>query len=556
MFLVSPRLIFVGLLGVWLPALFVEAWLALDVWAQGRAAERALALKRREADRLGALDPPPTERQAASIEKELACAERDLACLEAGFADSVDPAAQTTGASGSADFRTEAARDDEDLIRDLRERARRAGVTVRQEEQFGLAAADHGAGVPAADPAGRRRREAADCLVRTLLAANPSQLLSVQGARPRGTAPRRSGARMEEDAAAGTREFFDFDPCLSVGQPGEIETVPLRLNFTGGAGVLREFLNRLSAGKQVVAIRDVLVEPLSTAGTVRHGKSSSGEPVMLVAQPAQSRFAVTAEYCELAAPTSAQGGMCSAAIAPPNEWTGPAPQQRGRGWIYELFAPPAIFRDRRSHALAAVPAEEAATEGSEAPPSDLQLLQVRKRPFRLRLAGFAGEPNDLRGIFADTKTGKTVIGRAGDRLAGHGVRLQQLSLERADPGAKGALEPMATAAVVDEETDEDIVLSTRGPSPAGAALGLFGSRKNPAWRRELKEGESVTSEGARYRVERIEMEPPLAVVARLSADGASENGHVLTPPVPPDSSRNIPAPAVSKAGAREPPTTP
>ena len=100
------------------------------------------------------------------------------------------------------------------------------------------------------------------------------------------------------------------------------------------------------------------------------------------------------------------------------------------------------------------------------------------------------------------------------------------------------------------------VRSTRGPSPAGAPLGLFGSRKNPAWRRELKEGEFVTSEGARYRVERIEIEPPLAVVARVSADGASENGHVLTPPILPDSSRNITAPAAAKPGARELPTTP
>lgn len=499
----SFRHFILGLTTLWLLVLFAEGWMLIDGSSEVRAEQRRFAQARREVGRLASLDPPPTETRAASIEKELAVAEDVLACLQAGFAD------------------------------DGRAAARPAGTS-----------------------------DATDCVLGALLAARPAQVLSVQCARPHGSAPRKGPARPQSgDAAAGEGDLFDFDPSLSVREAGVIETVPLRLTFTGRTATLRQFLNQLSTGRQVVAICGIAAGPVATTDASHRGKSTGTEPVALVVQPVLSKFVVTVEFCELALTRAAENGpspaseMKAEARHPPCAWPGPTPQKRGRGWIYEIFTPPTVFSDRRSHSLAAISAEEAMPGDSGLPPSDLQLLQVRKKPFRLRLVGFAGEQKDLRGIFTDTTTGSAVIGRAGERLAGLRVRLKQLALERADCGAKGTYERVTTATVVNEETGEEVALSTHGPSPAGAPLALFASMKDPAWRCELKEGESVAFDGARLSVERVELDPPLAVVTCAPADGAKATNHVLLAQGVPDSPRSNTALTGSKPGGRDLPTT-
>jgi hypothetical protein len=207
-------------------------------------------------------------------------------------------------------------------------------------------------------------------------------------------------------------------------------------------------------------------------------------------------------------------------------------QGRGRGWIYEVFTPPSVFYGWHSRALAAIPADEATPADPEARPLDLQLLQVRRGAFRLALVGYAGGRNDLRGIFKDSVTGETVIARAGDHLAPHRVLLKRILLSRSGAGegrSAATGEPVATATLMDETTGNEVVLNTRAQSLDGPPLGLFASRKTPSLRHELKEGGSVTCNGVRYRVDRIELEPPLAVVACLTPDGSGADRQILTP---------------------------
>jgi hypothetical protein len=601
----SPRQILIGLTVSWLLVLFAEGWRLIDGGMTVRAGQRVLAQKRLEAARLAALDPAPTAAQTARIETELAAAEEVMDRLQAEFADGEGAGARPAGTSGTTDSRTDVPLDGEDFVRDLHERARLAGVGVRPEEKFGLAVAGRGVEAPVGIAAQRRGRVATGFLVRALLAAHPSQLLSLQCARPHGATPGGPPARLPlGDAGTGAGDLFDFDSRHSVQEAGAVETVPIRLTFTGRTAALRQFLNQLPAGRQIMAISEIAVEPVATTGSLHHGKSAGAEPVVEVVQPALSQFVVTVEFCELALPPAAGNGKTpaaahlpidggasgmgdlpavtsgegwvlpkpdgltqthgqdarAAAVVPagtgslPCGWRDPMPQPRGRGWIYEVFTPPALFHDRRSRALAAVPAEEGTLADPESPPFDLQLLQVRKRPFRLRLVGFAGESENLRGIFADA-TGKTVIGREGERLAGHRVWLEHLSLERAGSGNKGTCAPVATATVTDEGTGEEIVLTTRGPSPAGAPLGWFASRKNPASRRALKEGESAVFEGVRYCVERIELDPPLAVVMCAPADGLKATNHALILQISPEALRGIPVLTATEQVSRDLPAT-
>lgn len=558
----SLRRVLIGLTVLWLLALLAESWGLIEAGRAARAAQRALTQKRREAGRLAVVDPAPLAAQSANLEAQCTAAESSLARLQVEFTDDVGALSRAPEMSGIGPG-SEPLRDTGTFVRELHERARRAGVSIRPEEQFGIAPLGRDAGHPVAIAAHRRQREATDYLIGALLAAHPSQLMSVQCARLPGAIPGGAATRPPPgDDRVGMGDLFDVDPRLSVREADVLETVPIRLIFASRTATLRRFLNRLLAGKPLVTISEISVEPAATGASPRQGKSDGTEPVVLMVQPGLSQFAVTVEYCELALRPIAENGTNRPAAAPASlrqptsVWPEPALQRRGRGWVYDVFTPPALFLDRRSHALAAVPVEEAAPADSESLSCDLQLLEVRQRPFRLRLVGFAGGPDDLKGIFADMTTGKTVVGRVGDRLVGHPLWLTHLGLARTVSGVKGTGVPLATATVTDEETGEDVVLTTRGPSPAGAPLGLFASRKNPALQRELKEGESAVFEGVRYCVERIDLDPPLAVVTCPSADGAKATGRTLIPQIPPDAARGIPAFTATESVSRDPLTTP
>jgi len=559
--LLSIQRVFIGLTVLWLLVLLAEGWGLIDAGTAAWAARRALAQKRCEASRLALFDPAATAAPSAKPGAELTTAEDILARLQAEFTGDAGASARPPGRPGPTDSRAEPLRDAGKFVQDLRERARRAGVGIRPEEQFGIIQTGRDSGNPVAIAARRRQREATDYLVRALLAAHPSQLLSVQCACQPGPVPRGTQTRPGDDGGA-TGNLSDVDPRLSVREAGEIETMSIRLTFAGRTAALRRFLNQLSAGPQLVIISEIAVEPASTGASLPQGKATDTGPVVLMVQPTLSQFTVTVECCALAAGLVTEKGTARPAAAPagtghpPCVWPEPRMQERGRGWIYDVFTPPALFHDRRSHALAAVPAEEATPADSATPSFDLQLLEVRRKPFWLRLVGFAGGPEDLKGIFADMTTGKTVVGRVGDRLAGHQLWLKRLGLDRTVPGGKETGAPLATATVTDEETGEEISLTTRGPSPAGAPLGWFASRKNPAWRRELKEGGSTVVEGVRYCVERIELEPPLAVVTGGPEDGARATGRALTPQIPLDAVRGAPAVTAAEQVSREVVTNP
>jgi hypothetical protein len=559
----SLRRVLIGLTVLWLLALLAESRGLIEAGRAAGAAQRALTQKRREAGRLAALDPAPPAAQSANLEAQRTAAENRLARLQVELTDDVGAPSHSPEMSGTGS-RSEPLRETGKIVRELHERARRAGVGIRPEEQFGIAPFGRDSSHPDAIAAHRRQCEATDYLIGALFAAHPSQLMSVQCARLPWSIPGGAATRLPPgDNLVGRSDLFDVDPRLSVREAGVLETVPIRLIFAGRTATLRRFLNRLLAGKPLVTISEIAVEPAATGPSPRKGKSEGTAPVGLMVQPALSQFTVTIEYCELAPWPIAVSGTTRPAAAPGGGirhptcvWPEPVLQKRGRGWVYDVFTPPALFHDRRSHALAAVPVEEAAPADSDNVLFDLLLLEVRQRPFRLRLVGFAGGPEDLKGIFADMTTGKTVLGRVGDRLAGHPLWLTHLGLDRTVSSVKGTGVPLATATVTDEKTGEEVVLTTRGPSPAGAPLGLFASRKNPALQCELKEGESVVFEGVRYCVERIELAPPLAVVTCPPADGAKATGRTLIPQIPPDAVRGIPAFTSTESVSRDPPPTP
>jgi hypothetical protein len=212
-------------------------------------------------------------------------------------------------------------------------------------------------------------------------------------------------------------------------------------------------------------------------------------------------------------------------------WIEPVAQRRGPGWIYDVFTPPAVHYDPRRRTLSATPAQEFVAANADEAQSDLELLEVRREPFRLQLVGYAGEPGELRGIFLDVPKCETVIGRAGDHFASCGLLVKRLVVMRGDAargdGAETG-EPMAVATVADEATGSEIVLTSRERRLSGMLLALVASRRTPSVHRELREGESVALDNASYWVKRIDADPPRVVIADVAAGGACPVFHTLT----------------------------
>ena len=496
----------------------VGAWqLAVGIRA-ARTAAIAGARQERQWRTLTATEAPPAPAQIQAAEAALAEARSSFAELSVQLATE-EPEAPPGGPA----TRTEAFFRIAGFCRCMRERMQQAGVELRPDEQFGFAAY---AGVPPPAElmaAVERQERIAAALLDRLAAAHPRQLLALQRTRPDAKAEPPPGRK----PAAGDSDGFALEPGLSVAEKGLVTSDGFRLVFVGRTPALRKFLNGLAASDLPIVVRSVAVEPAGAAASKRGSAVGGAEPLVLVARPEDSRFTVTVEaYALVPAPPGSAPRPAPAAPA-----SGPAPpaQARGRAWVYELFAPPSLYFDRKTGVLSA----GAPSGASEADAHfELELVQVRRARLRWQLVGYAAGAGGLRGIFADIEDGVTVLAGAGDHLGETEYVVEDLSLDLPGSGEEGG--PIegtgAVARVVAAGGGGPVRLTSREPCEAGVPQGMFASRANPEFRRLLKEGDSVTLDGANYCVEQLELRPPRAVVARLAPGDGEPEIVALTPP--------------------------
>jgi len=503
--------------------LAMESWWLHTACRAEALAERTLAQKQQEWRALAARQRVPTGAPAANAAASSSQAEDDLVALEEvlrRLESTMDASLGKTAVPPSS--RVEAFFDLAEFCRGLHENAGRAGVKISADEAFGFSSYVQAGPDPGIIPAIHRQRRIVERLLDALWSSRPTGLTAVQRERPRGWAA--NGAAAPSGKNMAEADLFTVDPCFSLRETGVMETTGFRLTFLGQTPALRCFLNQLAQDDIPWVVRSVEVEPVKGPPERAAGLSAGTEPLAVLVRPGLSRFSVTVEFCEPVSvtPRPAAKPAATTKTREPGSavhlWSGPVPQPRGPGWIYDLFTPPSVYYDRTAGRLSAVPAGGATEDDTTRPRLDLELLEIHSGLFRLQLVGFAGEPESLRGIFLDSGTGETVVGHPGERLAGLGLTVKSVRMERGNAGGvttddTRAIE--AAAVVVDEGTGENLILTSREPCRKGPPLGLFASRKSPDFRCELQAGESVTVDGVSYCVERIELETQKAVVAYL-----------------------------------------
>lgn len=211
-------------------------------------------------------------------------------------------------------------------------------------------------------------------------------------------------------------------------------------------------------------------------------------------------------------------------------WTTPAPQARGREWVYDAFTPPEIYYNARSRQFSVKP-PASLVEGDAAEPFGLELVAVRPEPFRLQLIGYVGTPGNWRGTFQNVRTGEVFLAAAGRRVPGLGLTLRSLEVAAqpvAIPDSMTTRQRVATAVVRDEKTGQDITLTHRERTFTGT-LFAFVAAPGQSSTREVRAGDSFKLGEATYRVEKVEQSPPSAEIVKESPSLAQPDRRLLTP---------------------------
>jgi hypothetical protein len=267
----------------WVLGLGTESWLLLQERALARRARAGLAQKLAERDWLVKQMPALTSENEQAIAAELVQAEKAAVALraslrgpEAGWLDVHPPAKPLDAFFDIASF-----------VERARSAAAQAQIGCAPGERFGFAAYVREGPAPEFLPAVYRQRLIAERLVDMLIAARPLALLGLR---------RESLEAVQSADKNGAGDFFTLEPAFSLRQPGQLDTMAFRLEFSGRTAVLRNFLNSLAAFPQPFVVRSVEAEPLPAAdhlGFAPAGEQDLGVPLV---RSNLTKFAVTVEF--------------------------------------------------------------------------------------------------------------------------------------------------------------------------------------------------------------------------------------------------------------------
>ena len=200
---------------------------------------------------------------------------------------------------------------------------------------------------------------------------------------------------------------------------------------------------------------------------------------------------------------------------PRPEWRRPAVQSSG--WEFEIFTPPAVYFDPEARAFTAGSPE---AEAVRAGPAPVELVAVRRDLYRLQLVGFFGGNDAWLGAFARPGSSETWLAREGRRFDELGLTLRRLELRRVPiDGESGqpVNEAVGIAVLHDERAGGEVELATRAAKHTEALLAVL--RVGLA-AHEAREGEVIVAGTRRFRVDRIQADPPEVVLSGVSEQPA------------------------------------
>ncbi len=237
-------------------------------------------------------------------------------------------------------------------------------------------------------------------------------------------------------------------------------------------------------------------------------------------------------------------------------WDEPERQARGEGWVFDVFTPPDLYRNPATWAWSLTPPpapdlESDASTSTEESVFAIEVLAIVREPFPVQLVGFGHqEGGGSYGVFENTLSGETLLGRQGETLNGMNYRVERLEVVRMRVGSPelGTYPVMAAKAVVVETTTGATnEVDSLARTYVGEPWIHYRTRRGP---------ESAVAErfvtihegGANYRVLAIEVEDAAVEVVKEAVAGNEPQSRRFSVPVI-ASRRPLPGSEIHQASA-------
>lgn len=215
-------------------------------------------------------------------------------------------------------------------------------------------------------------------------------------------------------------------------------------------------------------------------------------------------------------------------------WRPARSQSRGEDWVFDVFTPPVIYYDPNSSEFAVTPPsrEIVNTVDSTWTAFDLELLEVRLKPYKLQLVGYAGEQGSYVAYFENTATGEIVLLKVGQESPELGVRLTEFEERQVrtqnDEEDTPVLQSVGVAKLDDYSSGVEMSLTnleTKMFSDLEAKVRLL-----PAGViRYVQEGSRLELESGDYVIEDLSADPQEAMITKISKDGDRRFSRTIKP---------------------------
>jgi hypothetical protein len=201
-------------------------------------------------------------------------------------------------------------------------------------------------------------------------------------------------------------------------------------------------------------------------------------------------------------------------------WEKTPHQKRGADWIYDVFTPPVIYYNPVTLQFTVTPPDFRRPVVLTEDPFQVELLDVRPRPYRIQLVGYLGKDGDYVATFEYVPTKATLVGKPGKRFPQAHVELRSLEVEKTTTtvGSMPIVDLVAKAVIYDEDSGEEVLLTNKERRMLSGPEAVFRIKDNAIIEYTYNEGGIIVNGQQTYSINRLQVYPPQATLILTSPD--------------------------------------
>lgn len=223
-------------------------------------------------------------------------------------------------------------------------------------------------------------------------------------------------------------------------------------------------------------------------------------------------------------PTAAASYKPAALVNPQRDtekWENPVVRESDGEWLFDVFTPPVIYYNVSTHEFTVTPPDSAPGEALPVDrPFGLELVEIKRTPYRIQLVGYVGSEGDYLATFEDVEGGGTFLAKVGRTVDEPGVMLRSFAVEKVrDQSGSGTVvhDIRATAVIRDLRQDKDVVLVQKERLMNEEPTAVFRITGDLPRVVDGRSGGTISSTDATFVIGNLTISPPSAEVTRMES---------------------------------------